>query len=319
MQRRLGRSGFEVSPLGLGTARIAGLGYSRDGDEGGKTTPEGVAEAKRAIRIALDRGINFFDTADVYGAGRAERILGEAFRGIRNRVVIATKFGEMFDEETGTALEDVRLTPGYVEDACDRSLRRLQTDVIDIYILHIRDVPLDEAVGIRDALEDLVAKGKIRFYGWSTNDVERARLFAEGPHCTAIEHRLNVFMDAPEILSLCDEFDLGSIGKIPLLTGVLTGRWTPDTVLPEDDRRSDWFGDEGFLKALERADSLRPALTRDGRSYVQGAIGWIWRRHPRAVPIPGFRTVEQVEGLVEAISRGPLAPEDFDAVNEMMK
>jgi len=317
VERTLGRSGIKVSAVGLGTARIGGLGYSRSGDDETRLIPEAVEESKRAIRRALDLGITFFDTADVYGAGRSERILGDALAGRRNQVVISTKFGEGFEEATGTEI-DVDVTPEYVVRACEASLRRLGTDAIDLYLLHLRDFPIDRAPAVRDALEELVSAGRIRGYGWSTDDVERAALFAEGPHCVAIEHRLNVMMDAPDMLAFCDAHDLASINRVPLLTGVLTGRWGPDTVLPADDRRSDWFSDEGFQGFLRRAETLRPVLTEDGRSYVLGALGWILARSPRAIPIPGFRTVEQVEGIAGTMTHGPLSPNQMAAIDELL-
>jgi len=317
VKRALGRSGMEVSALGLGTARIGGLGYSRSGDHETRLIPEAIEESKRAIHRALDLGITFFDTADVYGAGRSERILGEAIAGRRNEAVVATKFGEGFDEVTGEEV-DVEVTPEYVVRACDASLRRLGTDVIDLYLLHLRGFPVDRAPAIRDALEDLVSAGKIRGYGWSTDDVERAALFAEGKHCIAVEHRLNVLDDAPGMLALCDAQDLASVNRAPLLIGVLAGRWSSDTVLPADDRRSDWFADQGFQDCLRRAEMLRPILTGDGRSYVQGALGWILARSPRAIPIPGFRTIEQVEGSAGAMSCGPLRADQMTAIEELL-
>jgi aryl-alcohol dehydrogenase-like predicted oxidoreductase len=319
MLRTLGRSGIEVSAMGLGTARIGGLGFSRNGDRETKMPRSAVSESKRAVRAAVDRGITFIDTADVYGAGRAERLLRDALRGIRRKVVIATKFGELFDEKTGNEIEGADVTPEYVEQACDRSLRRLGTDVIDLYLFHLADYPMEKAEGIRDALEDLVSKGKIRHYGWSTDDPERARLFAEGPHCTAVEHRLNILHDATEMLELCDEEDLASVNRVPLLIGMLTGRWHRGDSLPEDDRRSDWFRDEEFSTLLDRAEAIRPLVTEGGRSYVQGAIGWIWARHPRAIPVPGFRSVEQVEELVGAMRFGPLSKSAFERAKEIMR
>lgn len=307
-----------MSGLGLGTARIGGLGYSRSGDRETRLIPEAVEESKRAIRRALDLGVTFFDTADVYGAGRSERILGEALAGRRNEVVLATKFGERFDEETGEEV-DVEVTPEYVVRACEASLRRLRTDTIDLYLFHLRDFPIDRASAIRDALEDLVAAGKIRGYGWSTDDVERAALFAEGRNCVAVEHRLNVLMDAPEMLAACDAHDLASINRVPLLCGVITGRWNPDVTLPASDRRSDWLAEPGFRDMIRRAESLRPILTEGGRSFVQGALGWILARSPRAIPIPGFRTVEHVEGLAGAMDRGPLREDQMDRIAALLE
>jgi aryl-alcohol dehydrogenase-like predicted oxidoreductase len=305
VQRTLGRSGIAVSALGLGTARIAGLGWSRRGDTFRPGDEEAERQSVRAIHRALELGVTFFDTADVYGCGASERVLGRALEGHRHEVVIATKFGETFDEETCEPAEQ-EVTPAYVSQACEASLRRLGTDCIDLYLLHLRDYDLARAPAIRDALEDLVAAGNIRAYGWSTDDPARARCFAQGPHCTAIEHRLNVFEPSPEMLALCEELDLASINRIPLLMGVLTGRWSRMTSLPETDRRSDWFNDEGFLRAIDLAEDLREPLTRDGRSYVQGALGWIWAHSERAIPIPGFRTASQVTELAEATAYGPL-------------
>ena len=317
VKRSLGRSGIVVGALGLGTARIGGLGYSRSGDRETRLIPEAVEESKRAIRRALDLGVTFFDTADVYGAGRSERILGEAIVGHRNEVTLATKFGERFDEETGEEV-DAEVTPEYVVRACEASLQRLGTDVIDVYLLHLREFPIDRASAIRDALEDLVSEGKIRGYGWSTDDVDRAALFAEGRHCVAIEHRLNVLMNTSEMLAVCDAHDLASINRVPLLCGAITGRWSPDFTLPASDRRSDWLAEPGFQDMIRRAESLRPILTDGGRSFVQGALGWIWARSPRAIPIPGFRTVEQVEDLVGAMAYGPLCADAMSAIEEQL-
>ena len=318
MQRTLGRSNIAVSGLGLGTARVGGLAFSRNGDRETALIPEAIVESKRAIRAAIDRGVTFFDTADVYGAGRAETLLGEAIRHVRHKVVVATKFGEMFDEETGEEPEGA-VTPAYVEHACNESLRRLGTDVIDLYLFHLRDFPLDQAEGIRDALEDLVARGKIRSYGWSTDDVERATLFAKGRHCTAIEHRLTVFDAAAEMIALCEENDLASIIRIPLLMGILTGRWQPGHTLPEQDRRSDWLVEEPVQQMLRRAESLRPILTESGRTFVQGVIAWIWATSRGTVPIPGFRTVDQATELAEALHYGPMSQRELEAIAAQMK
>ena len=235
--------------------------------------------------------------------------------GRRHRVVIATKFGESFDEQTGQRTEE-EPSPAYIRQAdirhaCQASLRRLDTDYIDLYLFHIRDYDLERAGEVRHTLEELVDEGKIRYYGWSTDDLERARFFARGSHCTVIEHRLNIMMDAPDMLALCDEYDLASINRIPLAMGVLSGRWTASTQLPEDDLRSEFFEVPEFLQDLETIRAMGQVLTRDGRSYVQAALGWIWARSPRTVPVPGFRTVEQVEEDAEAMRLGPISEEQM--------
>ena len=315
LRRGLGRSGIEVSALGLGTARIGGLGWQRD-DLAVQYRQDQVDAAIRAIHRALDLGIDFFDTADVYGGGHSERILGQALAGRRHRVVIATKFGEAFDGQTGQPTDE-EPGPAFIRRACEASLRRLDTDYVDLYLFHLRDYDLERAGGVRDTLEDLVTEGKIRSYGWSTDDLERARFFAGGSHCTAIEHRLNIMMDAPDMLALCDEYDLASINRIPLAMGVLSGRWTPSTLLPEDDRRNEFFKVPKFLEDLETVQAMGQVLTRDGRSYVQAALGWIWARSPRTVPVPGFRTVEQVEEDAGALRLGPLSEEQMQEIRQL--
>ena len=223
--RRLGRSGIKVSPLGLGTARMAGLGWREDITP--QVTPETKRDAIRVIQAAVDLGITFFDTADNYGDGLSENVLGEALRG-RHGVVVATKFGEdpIPGQEDPWSLDTV-----IVQQKCETSLRRLGFDCIDLYLLHRRDYPLEQAPALMEVLEDLVHAGKIRYYGWSTDDVERASLFAGGEHCTAIEHRLNVFNDNPAMLELCQAQDLASLNKVPLLMGVLSGCWSPSMKL----------------------------------------------------------------------------------------
>jgi aryl-alcohol dehydrogenase-like predicted oxidoreductase len=307
--RRLGRSGIRVSPLGLGTARMAGLGWSHDATP--EIEPEARREAIRQIRAAVDMGVTLFDTADNYGQGESERILGEALRGRRGGVIVATKFGEdpVSGQEDPWAL-DART----VERKCEASLRRLGLERIDLYLLHRRDYPVERAPELVGILEELVRVGSIRSYGWSTDDVERARVFAGGEHCTAIEHRLNVFHDAQAMLDLCSEQDLASLNRVPLLMGLLTGRWSSETRLDEGDPRAPWFEQAGFLDVLAKARDIEPHLTCDGRSAVQGALGWIWARSPLAVPLPGFRDGGQMRELVEAQRFGPLPPDAMQAI-----
>jgi len=316
LKRTLGKSGIQVSALGLGTARIGGLGWQRD-DLGVHYRQDQVDAAIRAIHRALDLGIDFFDTADTYGGGHSERILGQALAGLRHRVVIATKFGEIFDKQVGQSTGE-EASPAYIRRACQASLRRLDTDYLDLYIFHARDYDLERAGDVLRTLEDLVDEGKIRYYGWSTDDLERARSFARGTHCTAIEHRLNIMMDAPDMLALCDEHDLASINRIPLAMGMLSGRWTAGTRLPEDDRRSEFFGVPRFVQDLETVRAMGQVLTCDGRSYVQAALGWIWARSPRTVPVPGFRTVEQVEEDAEALRLGPISEEQMLEIRRLL-
>jgi aryl-alcohol dehydrogenase-like predicted oxidoreductase len=274
---------------------------------------EEISASIRAIHRAIDLGINYFDTADEYGCGHAETVLGQALQGRRDQVVISTKFGYAIDEATRKVTgEDA--SPPAIRRACEGSLRRLGIDAIDVYLLHLRDLALEPAAEARETLEDLVKEGKIRYYGWSTDDPERAALFAQGPHCTAIMHRLNIMMDAPKMLALCEAHDLASLNRIPLALGLLSGHWSPETRLPEEDLRHGFFQVQRFLEDLETAEALRQTLTLDGRSYAQGALGWIWARSPRTIPVPGFRTESHVLEDAEALGRGPLSPEQMKEI-----
>lgn len=308
--RRLGRSGLRVSPLGLGTARMAGLGWRHGAAPA--VTPEARRDAVRQVREAVDLGVTLFDTADNYGDGESERILGEALHG-RPGVIVVTKFGE--DPIPGRD-DPWALDADAVGRKCEASLRRLGVDCIDVYLLHRRDYPLERVPELVGVLEDLVAAGLIRAYGWSTDDVERARAFAEGEHCTAIEHRLHVLHDAPAMLELCREHDLASLNRVPLLMGVLTGRWSETTRLDPDDPRSAWFEQEGFRDLLARTRAVGPHLRRDGRSTAQGALAWIWARSPLTVPLPGFRDAAQLRDLVAARRFGPLPADAMRAIDE---
>ncbi len=291
--RKLGRSEIMVSPLGLGTARMAGLGWREDITH--QVSPKDKSETIQTIQAAVDLGITFFDTADNYGQGLSEHILGEALRGHHEGIIVATKFGEdpIPNQEDPWSLDATT-----VQQKCEASLQRLEIECIDLYLFHRRDYPLERTPELMEVLEALVQAGKIRYYGWSTDDVDRASIFARGEHCTVIEHRLNIFNDNPPMLELCRSKDLASLNKVPLLMGVLAGRWSATTMLQQGDRRVPWFKDEEFLKLLVCVQRIEPYLTIDGRSCVQGALGWIWAHSPITIPIPGFRDWRQMHELI---------------------
>lgn len=316
LRRRLGRSGIEVSAMGLGCWAIGGMVIKNGEPRGWGAVDD--AESVRAVRRALELGVTFFDTSDSYGAGRSEKVLGRALKGVRDEVVLATKFGNVFDEAAGTS-GGTDGSPGYVKKACEASLRRLETDYIDLYQFHLGKHEPGEAASVREALEEMVAGGRIRAYGWSTDSPERARLFAEGAHCTAIQQRLNVFQGNGETLKVCEQWDLASINRNPLAQGLLTGKFGPETVFGEGDVRAGWD-----LKAGERAgwlrklEELREALTDGGRTLAQGALAWIWARSEVTVPIPGFKTVAQAEENAGAMARGPLREEQMRRIDGLL-
>jgi aryl-alcohol dehydrogenase-like predicted oxidoreductase len=309
--------------MGLGCWAIGGPFWSGE-------TPVGWGEVDdqesiRAIQRGLELGITFFDTADVYGTGHSERILGQALAGRRHQVVIATKFGNVFDE-TSRQITGSDASSDYIRWACEASLKRLHTDYIDLYQFHLNDYDPDKAAAVRDVLEELVTAGKIRHYAWSTDFPERARVFAEGAHCTAVQHQLNVLETNDPVIALCEALNLASINRGPLAMGLLTGKFQAGSRLASNDVRGDkspawlkYFKDgQPNPDWLENLKAIREILTSDGRSLAQGALAWLWGRSQQTVPIPGFRTVTQVEENAGAMEYGPLNQEQMEEIDAIL-
>jgi len=294
LKRILGKSKLEVSALGMGCWAIGGpWTWAQPGEEPypagwGDTDDQ---ESIRAIHTALDMGVTFFDTAANYGAGHSEYVLGQALKGKRDGVVIATKFGHIVNEETKIVYGDPDQIIKNVRTDVENSLRRLQTDHIDIYQLHEGGYDPKLALELQVVLEKLVSAGKIRWYGWSTDLVDNAREFASGEHCTSIQFRLNAAYDNADMRKVCADFDLAGINKDPLNKGILTG--------------AD-FSDPALVKRFKLVDELREVFTSNGRTMAQGALAYIWALDERMIPIPGFKSVKQVQDNAGAMEFGPL-------------
>lgn len=322
MKRELGRSGIEVSAMGMGCWAIGGQFWEGDQPLGYAGAED--SESIKAIRKAVEMGVNFFDTADLYGTGHSEKILGKALEEYRDDVVIATKFGNEFDPERKERTGQ-NTSPEYIRQACRDSLERLNTDYIDLYQLHINFLDKDKAKPARETLEELKEKGLIRAYGWSTDDPERAKIFAKGPNCATVQHDLNVLLDNEPMLELCENEDLASINRTPLAMGLLTGKYEEGSKLPSDDIRGtppEWM--EYFKNGkpnqewLSKLEKIRDILTSEGRSLPQGALAWNWAKSERTIPIPGFKTVEQVEENIKAMEYGPLTDDQMKRIDEIL-
>lgn len=321
--RKLGRSQIEVSALGMGCWAIGGPFYYGDKPDGwGNINDE---ESVKAIQTALSLGINFFDTADAYGVGHSEEVLGKALEGRRNEAVIATKFAHFGNSETKT-LNGINISPDYIERACDASLKRLKTDYIDVYQLHEWNISVSEVEQVCSVLEKLVEKGKIRTYGWSTDLVDGAVLFARRKNCSVIQHCLNVFQDTPEMLSFCEENNLASINRSPLAMGFLSGKFNMNSLLPKDDVRGaghEWvpyFKDgRPSSEFMSMLDSVKEILTSKGRTPAQGALAWIWGKSDITIPIPGFKTAKQVEENAKAMEFGPFTKSETAEIEQILK
>jgi aryl-alcohol dehydrogenase-like predicted oxidoreductase len=311
-QRSLGSGGTAVSALGMGCWAIGGPHARQGSPVGWGVIDDG--ESKRALRRAYELGVTFFDTADVYGCGHSEKLIADALGDVRDDIVIASKAGYTYVEETREAPGE-NGDPEYIRWACDESLRRLNTDRIDLYQFHLGGYDLARADDVLAVFEELVAAGKVRAIGWSTDDPERAALFAKSPHCKAIQQHFNVFGGNADVLALCEDKGLASIVRGPLGMGLLTGKFDQDSSLPENDVRHGWnFRTGDQAESLRRLDAIRDVLTSDGRTLAQGALGWLWARSDAFVPIPGFKTVAQVEENAGALQYGPLAPAQLDEI-----
>lgn len=325
LTRPLGRSGIHISAMGLGCWAIGGPFWSGGGANANGWGEVDDEESIRAVRRGLDLGVTFFDTADVYGAGHSERVLARALAGQRQKVVIATKFGLVFDEVT-KLMTGSDAAPEYIRRACDASLRRLNTDFIDLYQFHLGGHPVEQAGEVREALEQLVQEGKIRAYAWSSDDPARAEFFAQGEGCTAVQHQQNVLEDNAAMITVCERLNLASINRGPLAMGLLTGKYDAGKELGADDVRGakspawmKYFKDgKANPEWLAKLDAVREILSSGGRTLAQGALAWLWERSPMTIPIPGFRTVAQVEENCGAMRFGPLAPEQMHEIDRLL-
>jgi aryl-alcohol dehydrogenase-like predicted oxidoreductase len=322
LKRTLGKSKLDVSALGMGCWAIGGpWTWAQPGREPypagwGNTDDD---ESIRAIHAAIDMGVNFFDTAANYGAGHSEVILGRALKGKRDKVVIATKFGHIVNEQAKTVYGDAAQIIKNVRMDVENSLRRLQTDFIDIYQLHEGGYDPKLALELQSVLEELVFAGKIHWYGWSTDIVNSAREFASGEHCTSIQFRLNAIYDNSAMRKVCADFDLAGINKDPLNKGILTGKFNSTSTFPENDIRSrENFSNPETVKRLKIAEDLRDIFTSNGRTLAQGALAYIWALDERMVPIPGFKSVQQVTENAGAMQFGPLTESQVEEVQAIV-
>jgi aryl-alcohol dehydrogenase-like predicted oxidoreductase len=309
----------DYGTLGLGCWAIGGPWTSAVGDPLGWGVVDDD-ESAAAIKRALELGVRVFDTADTYGTGHSERVLGQALGDRRGDVLLVSKFGNTFDEASRARI-GVDCSPAYIRSACEASLRRLGTDYLDVYLLHLGDIQDEELPGVRDTLEGLVAAGRIRAYGWSTDQVHRVRTFGESPNCAAVEIGLNVLDDSPEMIPVLAELELPALVRSPLAMGLLAGRITRGSRMAHDDVRAiapkwlGWFeGGRPTPAFMDRLDAVHEILAEDDRSMVEGALGWLWARSPWLLPIPGFRTSRQVEQSFGAAARGPLSAAQMDRI-----
>ena len=301
--RELGRTGWKVSVIGFGAWAIGGDVWGRTDD----------AESMRALHKAVDLGVNFVDTADVYGDGHSERLVGRLRKERREEIIVATKAGRRLNPHVARGYDRANLT-AFLE----RSLVNLGTDAIDLLQLHCPPGEVYEMPEVFGILDDLVTQGKLRHYGVSVERVAEAIRAADHPNVQSVQIIFNMFRLKPieTFFPVARARKVGILARVPLASGLLTGKLRPDTEFSPGDHRmfnrhgeafdmGETFSGVDYDAALAAVDDLRP-LVPPGATMAQLALRWITMFPEVTTTIPGAKTVAQAEANVRAIELAPL-------------
>ena len=310
--RSLGAGGRQLSAIGIGTWALGGL-FTFDGRDAGWGEVDD-ADSIRALYTAIDAGVTLIDTAPTYGTGHSERVIGRALAAlpatVRESLAVATKFGLRIDEgrRTGGGT-DVR--PEVIRAECESSLRRLGLDAVDLYQLHGGAETVATAEDVVATCEALLAEGKIRSFGTAQDDTETVAVFARSDGCVAVQTQVNVFGWTAATLDAAHTHGLAVLARSPLAMGMLSGKYDSTNRPRAGDVRLDtpywdYFDADTMAGWLHRLDAVRELLTADGRTLVQGALGYLLALDPSIIPVPGIRSEQQARENASVLAVGPL-------------
>jgi aryl-alcohol dehydrogenase-like predicted oxidoreductase len=305
-KRKLGKD-LEVSALGLGCMSMSSA-YGPAGDKG---------EMIKLLRAAHDLGVTHFDTAEAYGPFANEELVGEALQPIRDKVVIATKFGFDIDSETGERRGGTDSRPEHIKRVADASLKRLRTDYIDLFYQHRvdPDVPIEDVAG---AVKELIAEGKVRHFGMSEAGVQTIRRAHTVQPVTAVQSEYSLFWRGPEaeLLPTLEELGIGFVPFSPLGAGFLTGKIDENTKFDPTDFRNivPRFSPEARKANMTLVDLVKAVAKRKGVTPAQVALAWLLAQKPWIVPIPGTTKLHRLEENLGAV-QVDLAPSDLREID----
>ncbi len=302
-KRKLGNSNLEVSALGLGCMGMSSV-YGPAGDK---------QDMIALIRAGVERGVTLFDTAEVYGPFTNEELVGEALAPVRDQVVISTKFGWDLDPVTAARSGGLNSRPEHIKQVAEASLKRLRTDVIDLFFQHRVDpnVPIEEVAG---AVKDLIQEGKVKHFGLSEAGAQTIRRAHAVQPITAVQSEYSLWTRDPEaeVLPTCEELGIGFVAFSPLGVGFLTGKIDTNTTFQSTDFRniSPRFTPENRKANQSLVDLLSKIAEQKGATPAQIALAWLLAQKPWSVPIPGTTKLHRLEENIKAVNI-ELTPDDL--------